>query len=45
MLLGLAAQASGIPFAFGLAAAVVLAGCGWILVVFTTSRGSGESAE
>jgi predicted MFS family arabinose efflux permease len=33
MLLGLAAQASGIPFAFGLAAAVVLVGCGWILAL------------
>jgi predicted MFS family arabinose efflux permease len=33
MLLGLAAQAGGIPFAFGIAAAVVLAGCGWILAL------------
>ena len=33
MVLGLAAQAGGIPFAFGIAAAVVLAGCGWILIL------------
>ncbi|HEY6664968.1 MAG TPA: MFS transporter [Propionibacteriaceae bacterium] len=33
MLLGLAAQAGGIPFAFGLAAAVALAGSGWILAL------------
>jgi predicted MFS family arabinose efflux permease len=45
MLLGFAAQASGIPFAFGLAAAVVLAGCGWILVLFKLSRSSGGPAE
>jgi predicted MFS family arabinose efflux permease len=42
MLLGLAAQAAGIPFAFGLAAAVALAGCAWILAIRrggrTTSR-------
>jgi predicted MFS family arabinose efflux permease len=31
ILLGLAAQASGIPFAFGVAAAVVLAGCLWTM--------------
>ena len=31
MLLGLAAQAGGIPFAFGLAAAVALAGSGWVV--------------
>lgn len=33
MLLGLAAQAGGIPFAFGLAAAVALAGSGWVLAL------------
>ncbi len=33
MLLGLTAQAGGIPFAFGLAAAVALAGSGWILAL------------
>jgi predicted MFS family arabinose efflux permease len=33
MLLGLAAQAGGIPFAFELAAAVALAGSGWILAL------------
>ena len=33
MLLGLAAQAGGIPLAFGLAAAVALAGAGWILAL------------
>jgi predicted MFS family arabinose efflux permease len=33
MVLGLAAQAGGIPFAFGIAAAVVLVGCGWILML------------
>ena len=33
ILLGLAAQASGIPFAFGVAAAVVLAGCLWTMVL------------
>ena len=33
MLLGLAAQAGGIPFAFGLAAAVALAGSGWIVAL------------
>ena len=33
MLLGLAAQAGGIPLAFGLAAAVALAGSGWILAL------------
>jgi predicted MFS family arabinose efflux permease len=38
MLLGLAAQANGIPFAFGLAAAVVLAGCLWILALFRQHR-------
>ena len=38
MLLGVAAQANGIPFAFGLAAAVVLAGCLWILALFRQHR-------
>jgi predicted MFS family arabinose efflux permease len=38
ILLGLAAQASGIPFAFGLAAAVVLVGCGWILALSRTAQ-------
>jgi predicted MFS family arabinose efflux permease len=38
MLLGLAAQAGGIPFAFGIAAAVVLAGCGWILALSRRGR-------
>jgi hypothetical protein len=33
MLLGLVAQSQGIPFAFGAAAAVVLAGCGWIMAL------------
>src|SRR6476620_9516190 len=37
MLLGFAAQASGIPFAFGVAAAVALAGAGWILTLYYTS--------
>jgi predicted MFS family arabinose efflux permease len=45
MLLGLAAQAGGIPFAFGVGAVVALAGCGWILVLFRMSRGSGVPAE
>jgi predicted MFS family arabinose efflux permease len=45
ILLGLAAQASGIPFAFGLAAAVTLAGCVWILALFRMWRGSGVLAE
>jgi predicted MFS family arabinose efflux permease len=31
MLLGLVAQSQGIPFAFGVAAVVVLAGCAWIV--------------
>jgi predicted MFS family arabinose efflux permease len=44
MLLGLVAQAGGIPFAFGVAAAVALAGCGWILALFRMSRGSGVPA-
>jgi predicted MFS family arabinose efflux permease len=38
MVLGLAAQAGGIPFAFGLAAAIVLAGCGWILILSRAGR-------
>ena len=38
MVLGLAAQAGGIPLAFGLAAAVVLAGCGWILTLSRRAR-------
>jgi predicted MFS family arabinose efflux permease len=38
MVLGLAAQAAGIPFAFGIAAVVVLAGCGWILILSRTGR-------
>jgi predicted MFS family arabinose efflux permease len=38
MALGLAAQAGGIPFAFGLAAVVVLAGCGWILTLSRVAR-------
>jgi predicted MFS family arabinose efflux permease len=38
MLLGLAAQAGGIPFAFGLAAAVALAGSGWILALGRHTR-------
>jgi predicted MFS family arabinose efflux permease len=33
MLLGLVAQSQGIPFAFGVAAAVVLAGCGWVVAL------------
>ena len=45
MLLGLAAQAGGIPFAFGVGAVVALAGCGWILVLFRMSRGNGVPAE
>jgi predicted MFS family arabinose efflux permease len=38
MVLGLAAQAGGIPFAFGIAAVVVLAGCGWILTLSRAGR-------
>jgi predicted MFS family arabinose efflux permease len=38
MVLGLAAQASGIPLALGMAAAVALAGSGWILTLHYTSR-------
>ena len=37
ILLGLA-QASGIPFAFGVAAALVLVGCGWILALSRTTQ-------
>jgi predicted MFS family arabinose efflux permease len=33
MVLGLAAQAGGIPFAFGAAAAIAVAGGGWILAL------------
>lgn len=38
MLLGLAAQAGGIPLAFGLAAAVALAGAGWILALSRSAQ-------
>jgi predicted MFS family arabinose efflux permease len=38
MLLGLAAQAGGIPFAFGSAAAVAIAGSGWILALARRSQ-------
>jgi predicted MFS family arabinose efflux permease len=38
ILLGLAAQTAGIPFAFGLAAAVALAGCAWTLVIRRSGR-------
>jgi predicted MFS family arabinose efflux permease len=41
MALGLAAQAGGIPFAFGIAAAVVLVGCGWILMLSRADRTTG----
>lgn len=41
MVLGLAAQAGGIPLAFGLAAAVGLAGCGWILGLSRADRKTG----
>ena len=40
MLLGLVAQSQGIPFAFGVAAAVVLAGCVWIVALSRTSQGA-----
>lgn len=33
MMLGFVAQASGVPWAFGVAAAVALAGCGWTLTL------------
>jgi predicted MFS family arabinose efflux permease len=45
ILLGLAAQASGIPFAFGAAAGVTFAGCVWILALFRMWRSSGGPAE
>jgi predicted MFS family arabinose efflux permease len=45
MLLGLAAEASGIPFAFGLAAAVLLAGCVWILALAAYDRRSGGAGS
>ena len=45
MVLGLAAQAGGIPFAFGAAAAVALAGCAWSLALVKISRGSGALVE
>ena len=38
MFLGIAAQANGIPFAFGLAAAVVVAGCAWIMALSRMSQ-------
>jgi predicted MFS family arabinose efflux permease len=38
ILLGLAAQASGIPFAFGISAAIALAGGGWILLLSRTTK-------
>jgi predicted MFS family arabinose efflux permease len=38
MLLGLAAQAGGIPFAFGAAAAVAIAGAGWIFALSRTAQ-------
>jgi predicted MFS family arabinose efflux permease len=38
MLLGLVAQSQGIPFAFGVAAAVVRAGCGWIMALSRTAQ-------
>jgi predicted MFS family arabinose efflux permease len=41
MVLGLAAQAGGIPFAFGIAAVVVLGGCGWILTLSRAGRPTG----
>ena len=41
MVLGIAAQAGGIPFAFGIAAVVVLAGCGWILTLSRAGRTTG----
>ena len=43
MLLGFAAQASGIPFAFGVAAAVAVAGAVWILTLHYTSRRGAET--
>ena len=44
MLLGLAAQAAGIPFAFGLAAAVAIAGSGWTLAIRQHGRTTGRLA-
>lgn len=44
MLLGLAAQAGGIPFAFGTAAVVALAGCGWTLLIRRGGRTTSPSA-
>ena len=44
MLLGLAAQAGGIPFAFGLAAAVALAGSGWVLALSRHAQQPGSDA-
>ena len=38
MLLGIAAQSYGIPVAFGLAAAVVAAGCAWIIALSRTAH-------
>jgi predicted MFS family arabinose efflux permease len=38
ILLGLAAQASGIPFAFGIAAAIAFAGGAWILLLSRTTK-------
>ena len=44
MLLGFAAQAGGIPFAFGTAAVVALAGCGWTLLIRRGGRTTSSSA-
>jgi predicted MFS family arabinose efflux permease len=44
MALGLAAQAGGIPFAFGIAAVVVLVGCGWILLLSRAGRSAAVAA-
>jgi predicted MFS family arabinose efflux permease len=44
MALGLAAQAGGIPFAFGIAAVVVLVGCGWILLLSLAGRTAAVAA-
>jgi predicted MFS family arabinose efflux permease len=43
MVMGLAAQAGGIPFAFGLAAGVALTGCGWILALIKIAAGQNAS--
>jgi predicted MFS family arabinose efflux permease len=40
VLLGLVAQSQGIPFAFGVAAAVVLAGCAWIIALSRRPQGA-----